>query len=84
MSIARILLSLASQPSAIAGIEDPKMLVLHIDSLSFKGKTALGKAYMVYTTALKYLNIKTVAERRHDLCLNFSKKAVTSTRTCLL
>ena len=38
----------------------------------------LGKAYMGYTNALQYLNIKTLEQRRHDLCLNFARKAAKS------
>ena len=38
----------------------------------------LGKAYSGYKNALEYLNVKTLEERRNDLCLNFAKKAAKS------
>jgi hypothetical protein len=38
----------------------------------------LGRAYSGYKNALKYLQIKSLEERRKDLCLNFAKKSAKS------
>ena len=42
----------------------------------------LGKAYSGYKNALEYLNVKTLKERRNDLCLNFAKKKAAKSEKC--